>query len=69
MSMINFPGCLVVKISPSNVEDSCLNTSQGIKILHVSWPKKLQHKNRGNIEINSIKTFKMVHIKKKELRK
>ena len=69
MSMINFPGCLVVMTSPSNVGGSCSNTSQGIKIPHASWPKKLKHKNRGNIEINSIKTCKMVHIKKKKTKK
>lgn len=44
MSMINFPGCLVVMTSPSNVGGSCSNTSQGIKIPHASWPKKPKDK-------------------------
>lgn len=66
MSMINFLGCLVVKTSSSNVGGSGSNTGQGIKIPHASWPKKLKHKNRGNIEINSIKNCKIAHIKKKK---
>ena len=33
---------------------------QGVKIQHASWPK-----DRDNIVKNSVKTLKMVHIKKK----
>ena len=35
---------------------------QGAKIQHASWPK-----DRDNIVKNSVKTLKMVHIKKKFL--
>ena len=40
------------------------------KIPHASWPKNQKTWNRSNILTNSIKTFLMVHIKKKtQLRK
>jgi len=35
-------------------------------ILHASWPKNQNINNRSNIVTNSIKTFKMVNIKKKK---
>ena len=38
----------------------------GAKILHASWPKNLKTENRSNIVTNSIKTLKMVHIKKEK---
>ena len=38
---------------------------QEAKIPHASWPKT---QNRSNIVTNSIKTFKMFHIKKKSLK-
>ena len=42
-------------------------SSQGAEITHALWPKN-QKQNRSNIVTNSIKTFKMVHIKKKILK-
>ena len=47
-----------------------MNTHQEAKIPHSSWPKKKKkkskHKKRNNIVRKAIKTFKMVHIKKKK---
>ena len=42
---------------------------QGTKILHALWPKNQNIRNRSNIVTHSIKTFKMVHIKKNLLKK
>ena len=58
----------MVKTSPSNTGDAGLISGWGIKIPHSSWPKN-QSINRSNIVSDSIKTFKMVHIKKKKLLK
>ena len=55
----------MVKTSPSNTGDAGLISGWGIKIPHSSWPKN-QSINRSNIVSDSIKTFKMVHIKKKK---
>ena len=38
----------------------------GAKIPHALWPKP-KHKNRSTIVTNSIKTLKMVRIKKKKI--
>ena len=58
----------MVKTSPSNTGDAGSISGWGIKIPHSSWPKN-QSINRSNIVSDSIKTFKMVHIKKKKLLK
>ena len=50
----------MVKTSLSNVG---LIPGQAAKISHTSWPKN-QNINRSNIVTDSIKTLKMVHIKK-----
>ena len=55
------PGSPVAKTSLSNAEGPGLIPGGGAKILHASWPK---NQNRNNIVTNSIKTFKIVHIKK-----
>ena len=58
----------MVKTSPSNTGDAGSISGWGIKIPHSSWSKN-QSINRSNIVSDSIKTFKMVHIKKKKLLK
>ena len=65
----DFPGSPVVKILPSNAGGAGLIPGQGAKIPHALWPKNQNIKNRSNIVRNSIKTLKMVHIKKKILKK
>ena len=50
----------MVKTSPSNAG---LIPGQAAKIPHTSWPKN-QNMNRSNIVTDSVKTLKMVHIKK-----
>ena len=65
----DFPGGPVVKTLPSNAETEGLIPGQGTKILQALWQKKKKKntkniKNRSNVITNSIKTFKMVHIKK-----
>ena len=61
-----FPGGPGVKTSPSNAESAALIPGQGKKILQPCGQKKKTQniKNRSNVITNSIKTFKMVHIKK-----
>jgi len=39
---------------------------QGVKSPHASWPKD-KAGNRSNIATNSLKTLKMVHIKKEKI--
>ena len=51
----------MVKTSPSNVEGMGSIPGGGAKIPHASQPK---NQNRSNVVTNSIKTLKMVHIKK-----
>ena len=55
----------MVKTSPSNTGDAGSIPGWGIKIPHSSWPKN-QSINRSNIVSDSIKTLKMVRIKKKK---
>ena len=64
--MNDFSSSLVGKTS--NV--GCVSSvpSQGTKIPHGSWPKG-QNINRSNIVPNSIKTLKMIHMKKTVLNK
>ena len=58
----------MVKTSPSNARGLGSIPAQGAKIPHASRQKNLKHinKNRSNIVANSIKTFKMVHIKEEK---
>ena len=55
----------VVKTSPSSAAAADSIPDWGAKISRVSQPKK----NRSDIVTSSIKTLKMVHIKKKNLKK
>ena len=59
--MRDFPGSPVVKTVPSNAGGVGSIPGWGAKILHVLQPK---NQNRSNIVTNSIKTLKMIHIKK-----
>ena len=45
------------------------NPGGGAKIPHASQPKSQKHKNRSNVVTNSMKTFKMTQVKKKNLNK
>ena len=62
----DFPGGSVVKTSMKG--DIGWIPSWGTKIPHASWPKKNKTQNRNIIVTNSIKTLKMAHIKKKNLK-
>ena len=59
----DFPGSPVVKTSPSNTGGADSIPGRGAKIPHASRPR---NQNRSNIVTNSIKTLKMVHVKKKK---
>ena len=63
-----FPGGPVASDPPSSVGGVGSVPDQGPKIPHDSRPKN-QNKNRSNVVTNSIKTSKLVHIKKKILKK
>ena len=55
----------MVETLPSRAEGAGLVPAQGAKILNASQPKnKHKKKKRNNTVTNSIKTLKMVHIKK-----
>ena len=56
----------MAKTSPSNV--GCVDSTpgQGAKMPHALQPK---NQNRNNIVTNSIKTLRIVHIKKKKILK
>ena len=61
----DFPGSPVVKTLPSNVGAVGPISGQGAKIPQSCGQKsKTQHRN--DIVTNSVKTLKMVHIKKKK---
>ena len=60
----DFPGGSVVKTSPCNTEDTGSIPVGETKIPHASGPKNQNIKNRSNIVTNSIKTLKIVHMKK-----
>ena len=53
----------MVKTSPSNAEGVGSIPGRGAKIPHASWPKN-QNIKRKQFVTNSIKTLKIVHIKK-----
>ena len=55
----DFPGRPAVKILPSNAGRAGSIPGWGAKIPHAPWPK-------NHIVTKSIKTFKMVHVKKKK---
>ena len=60
-----FPGGAVVKTLPSNAESAGSTPGWGASIPHASLPKNQNIKNnRSNIVTKSLKTLKMVHIKK-----
>ena len=63
-----FPFDLVVKTLPSNPGGASSIPGQGVRIPLALQPEQNKAKNRGNIITNSIKTLKMVHIKKKKKR-
>ena len=66
----DFPGGPVFKALPSNAGGVGLIPDQGAKIPHALRPKHQNIKHcYSNIVTNSIKTLKMVHIKKKNLEK
>ena len=54
----------MVQTSPSDMGVVCSIPGQGVKIPHVLWPKKQNINNRSNIVTNSIKTLKVVLVKK-----
>ena len=59
----------MVKTSPSNARSVASISGWGVKILCHLWPKqqnikKKKRRRRSNIVTNSIKTLKIVHIKK-----
>ena len=59
-----FPGCPVVKISPSNARGSGSIPGQGAKIPYASWPKNQNIKQKQYYN-KCHKDLKIVHIKKK----
>ena len=61
-----FPFDPVVKTLPSNPGGASSIPGQGVRIPLALQPEQNKAKNRGNIITNSIKTLKMVHIKKKK---
>ena len=54
----------MVQTSPSDMGVVCSIPGQGVKIPHVLWPKNQNINNRSNIVTNSIKTLKVVLVKK-----
>ena len=62
----DFPGGQMVKTLPSSAGCVGSISSWGVSIPRASWPKKKKKKklNRSNISKKSIKTLKMVDIKK-----
>ena len=61
----DFPGGPLLKTSPFNAGDAGSISAHGIKISYALW-LKTKTLNRNNIVTHSIKTLKMVHIKKKK---
>ena len=54
----------MIKTSPSNAGGVGSRHGWGTKTPHAFWPKK-EPKNRSSSVTNSIKTLKVIHIKKK----
>ena len=63
-----FAGSLVVKTSPSNIGVWVSSQVRELRC-HMSLGHEIKTQNKGNILINSIKTLKMVQLKKKILLK
>ena len=61
-------GCPMVKILPSKAGGVSLIPGRGAKIPPASEPKDQNINSGSNIVTNSVKTLKMVHIKKKKSR-
>ena len=65
---LDIPGGPVVKSLPPKPGGASSIPARGPKIPHAEWPEKTNqtkaYKNRSNNITNSIKNFKMVHIKK-----
>ena len=61
---MDFRGGPLVKTLPSNAVCVVLISGGGTKIPHALQPKNPKYKTETNILINSIKTIKIVHIKK-----
>ena len=59
----DIPGGPVVQTLPSNAGGRVQSLARGLRS-HMLAAKTQNIKNRSNIITNSIKTFKMVHIKK-----
>ena len=59
----------MVKTSSSNGGGVGSIPGWGAKIPHASWPKNQNIKNKSNIVTNSIRLYKMVHIKNKNKNK
>ena len=61
----DFPGGPVLRIPRFHCKSAGWIPGRGAKISHGLWPKNqnIKNKNRSNIVTNSVKTFKMVHIK------
>ena len=63
-SFRDFPGSPMVKTLLSNVGGRAgMIPSRAVKVPHALWPKT-KTQNRSNTVTNSMKTLKMVHIKK-----
>ena len=58
----------MVETSPSNAGGAGSIPGQGARIPHALWPKN-QNIKQSSIVTNSVKTLKMVHIKKKKNQK
>ena len=65
----DFPGSLVVKTSTFNAGAVGSTPGWGANIPHALWKKKKQKTIKQNVVTNSIKAFKMVHIKRSKLKK
>ena len=68
----DFPGGPIVKTAPSNAGGAGSIPAipgRGAKIPHAWQPKNQNINNKSNIVTNSIKTLKMVHVKKRSLKK
>ena len=64
----DFPGCSVVKTSPSCSGGAGLIPGRQAKSPYASQLKHQNINDRGNTAANSMKTLKMVHSKRKSLK-
>ena len=63
--MWDFPGDPVIETLPSNARAAGLIPDWDARIPNILQPKKNKMQKQNNIQKNSIKTLKMVHILKK----